>query len=52
MTIGRPTSHSRRDSFQGQRRWSDVRIRGGRTYTYDCVPHASSMRGTFQGVSG
>ena len=39
-------------SFQGQRRWTDVRIRAGRTYTYDCVPHASSMRGTFRGVSG
>ena len=37
-------------AFVGQRRWTNVRIRAGRTYTYDCVPHASSMRGTFRGV--
>ena len=37
-------------AFVGQRRWTDVRIRRDRTYTYDCAPHASEMRGTFRGV--
>ncbi|MBW3592200.1 MAG: hypothetical protein KY396_00715 [Actinobacteria bacterium] len=37
-------------AFVGRRRWTNVRIRAGRTYTYDCVPHASFMSGTFRGV--
>jgi len=37
-------------SFVGTRRWTGVRIRAGRTYTYYCSAHPSSMSGTFRGV--